>query len=93
MRPSRKLALLLAPDLRDVARRINEVEKGLEVAQGLLDRIVVTEERVTWSAIEESRDAIVESRARLLEVEAELTGRRHPHALRSRRPGGSPNPG
>lgn len=70
----RRLALLLAPDLRSVARRLEEVERGLDVAQKWVNEAGASDH--PHACMSEAHEAIVESRARLVEVVADITGRR-----------------
>lgn len=75
MRLLRALALLAAPDLHQIAKRLLEVERGLDVAWGLLNDSRSADGR-KWLALQfEARDVIAESRARLVEIHADLTGR------------------
>lgn len=80
MKLSTKVGLLLVPNLRSIARRLEEVEKGLEVAQDWVGWIEEPEGVAALGSPElcagEAKAAIVESRARLIEVVDELTGRR-----------------
>lgn len=76
MRFRHALGLLLAPDLHQIARRLTETEKGLNVAQSWIEEAL--EEPVasgTATRLWEAREAVIESRARLIEVRATLTGR------------------
>ena len=76
MRLRHALGLLLAPNLHDIARRLVDIEKGLNVAQTWMEEAL--EEPVaagTATRLWEARDAVVESRARIIEVRATLSGR------------------
>lgn len=73
------LGLLLVPDLHRLARNLKEIDHGLDVAHEWVAKAEYTLEvsgGPTLVALSEAKDAIVESRARLIENIAVLTGRR-----------------
>lgn len=79
MRLGRSIALLLAPDLHDIARRVKEAEKGLGVVQANLAFAQGKQEtHGLTTLLEVAKEDVAETRYRLLEVHAILTGRRDP---------------
>lgn len=64
------LALLLAPDLRDVVRRVEEVDRALEVSIRNLAQL-----KPRTATLDLVKDDLIESRWRLGEVVGLLTGR------------------
>lgn len=83
MKVRQAVALLLSHDLHDIARRLAEVERGLVVAQEWVEEgLEKLTEPGSHGLLSEAQDAIVESRARLIEIRADLTGRRPDVLLR-----------
>lgn len=68
------LALLLSPDLRDIVRRVEEVDRALEVSIRNLAQL-----KPRTATLDLVKDDLIESRHRLGEVLGILTGRRPPN--------------